>query len=65
MSDDFPSNNPCYDCNTQLWALFAASYKRRFGVGPNANADYTEAFCAQWIDNEMLQQTGKNVVDSI
>ena len=44
---------------------FVASYKRRFGIGPNPNADYTEAFCAQWLDTETLQPTDKKVVDSI
>lgn len=65
MTDELPSNEPCYSCNPQLWAQFVASYKRRFGIGPNPNADYTEAFCAQWIDTETLQPTEKKVVDSI
>lgn len=50
MSDHLPSDKPCYTCNPQLWKKFADSYKARFGFGPRPNNDYTEAFCAQWID---------------
>jgi hypothetical protein len=60
MTTDMPSNDACYNCNRPLWNEFAASYKQRFGFGPNPSADYTEAFCAQWIDNEMLQLEQKS-----
>ena len=61
MTTDMPSNNPCYTCNLQLWDQFAASYKRRFGFGPNPHADFTEAFCAQWVDTELLYPEQKTV----
>jgi hypothetical protein len=64
MTFDIPGNENCYTCNPQLWNVFVASYKRRFGFGPNPNADFTEAFCAQWVDNESLQLEQKKAVDS-
>ena len=64
MTFDIPSNENCYTCNPQLWNVFVVSYKRRFGFGPNPNADFTEAFCAQWVDNELLQLEQKKAVDS-
>ena len=64
MTVDIPSNEDCYTCNPQLWHTFVASYKQRFGFGPNPNADFTEAFCAQWVDTELPQLEQKKAVDS-
>ena len=64
MTVDIPSNKDCYTCNPQLWDAFVVSYKQRFGFGPNPNADFTEAFCAQWVDTELLKLEQNKAVDS-
>ena len=56
MSSDIPSDEPCYEVNPELWNRFAKSFRARFGFGPNHRPLYTEAFCAQWLDFEIIDE---------
>lgn len=58
MTDELPCNQACYECNPPLWARFVVSYRKRFGVGPNPNPFFTEAFCTQWLDTETVTENG-------
>jgi len=52
-SPELPSDDPCYEVNTDLWEAFRDSFRARFGFGPAEKPIYTEAFCAQWMDHEV------------
>lgn len=56
MSFDFPTDQPCYEVNPELWTKFARIFKARIGWGPGLNALYTEAFCVQWLDFEIIDE---------
>jgi hypothetical protein len=69
MSTEIPTDIPCYEVNPELWARFATSFRSRFGFGPLQRPQYTEEFCSQWLDFEIIEEnhakSGKKTVDSL
>jgi hypothetical protein len=53
MSQDHPSNTPCNAADAELWQQFVGCYHEQFGSYPTQSELYTEAYCAQFVDQTM------------
>ena len=63
MSSEIPTDQPCYEVNPEVWARFARSFRDRFGWGPNQRPLYTEAFCVQWLDFEIIGENTEKTAE--